>query len=245
MVTALRYRIEAERYPRGPDEAMDIERFFSASELAAVEAAIHQAEGASRAEIVTVATPASDRYDGAPWRGAALGAVSTAVAAGVTSWFGGAWGGALWLTASLPTILGALAGYVAADRIPWLRRQLVAPQTMDRRVRRRAAAAFLEHEVFATQDRSGVLLFLSLFEHRAVVLGDSGINAHVRPEEWQAIIAELCRRMHAGDVAGGLVEAVAACGRLLERSGLEARTDDRDELPNRLRLEHGPDHPHR
>ena len=39
-----------------------------------------------------------------------------------------------------------------------------------------AMAAFVEEEVFSTRDRTGILLFLSLFEHRVVVLGDSGIN---------------------------------------------------------------------
>lgn len=224
---------------------MDIERYFTTAELHAVESAIQQAEGRSRAEIITVAAAAADTYDGAPWRGAALGAVIAALGAGVVHWFGGFWGGALWLTTSLPTAVGAVAGYGLVARVGGLRRRLTSPVTMERRVRQRAAAAFVEHEVFATADRSGVLLFLSLFERRAVVLGDSGINAHVQPEEWQALITELCRRMHVGEVAAGLVEAVAGCGRLLDRRGLEARPEDRDELPNRVRLEHGPDRPRR
>lgn len=217
---------------------MNIERHFSEAELRVVEAAIHAAEGRSRAEIVIVATASSDGYEGAPWRGAALGAVSVALAAGVASWFGGFWGGALWLTSALPTVCGSIVGYFLVDRVPALRRRFIAPETLDRRVHRRAAAAFLEHEVFSTRDRSGVLLFLSLFEHRAVVLGDSGINALVHTDEWRAVVADLCRHMHAGQVATGLVKAVEACGELLDRRGLESRTDDRDELPNRVRLDH-------
>lgn len=220
---------------------MDIERQFSEAELRVVEAAIHEAENRSRAEIVIVATASSDNYDGAPWRGAAFGAVTCALAAGVASWFGGFWGGALWLTSALPTVVGAVGGYFLVNGVPALRRRFVAPETLDRRVHRRAAAAFLEHEVFSTRDRSGVLLFISLFEHRAVVLGDSGINALVDAEEWRAVVAELCRRMHAGEVAAGLVKAVEACGELLDRRGLESRPDERDELPNRVRLDH--DHP--
>ena len=36
-----------------------------------------------------------------------------------------------------------------------------------------------EEEVFSTEDRTGILLLLSLFEHRVVVLGDAGIKAKV------------------------------------------------------------------
>lgn len=218
---------------------MDIEHHLSAADLEVIEAAIRSAEGRSRAEIVTVAAAASDSYDGARWRGATLGAVTAVVAAGVANWFGGSWGGTLWLGSVLPTLGGAVAGYLAADQISPLRRLLVPPKTFDHRVQRRAAAAFLEHEVFATRDRSGVLLYLSLFERRAVVLGDSGINALVAPEEWRDLVAELCRRLRAGEVAAGLGAAVEACGRLLDRRGLEPRSDDTDELSNRVRLDHG------
>ena len=68
----------------------------------------------------------------------------------------------------------------AASLIPTLRRFLVSPDEMDHQVRRRALQAFVEHEVFATRERTGVLLILSLFERRVVVLGDAGINAKVQ-----------------------------------------------------------------
>jgi putative membrane protein len=94
----------------------------------------------------------------------------------------------------------------------------------------------LSEEVFATRDRSGVLLFLSLFERRAIVMGDKGIAARVRQEDWEGIIATIVRGMREGKPAESLIEAVRACGGLLERQGLAIRQDDRDELADGLRI---------
>jgi putative membrane protein len=82
-----------------------------------------------------------------------------------------------------------------------------------------------------------VLVFLSLLERRAVVLGDSGINARVADGEWSRIVGDLARGMGAGRPADALVGAIDACGDLLDRAGLERREDDRDELSNSIHLE--------
>ena len=106
---------------------------------------------------------------------------------------------------------------------------------LTRRVRRRAAVAFLDEEVFNTEDRTGILIFLSLFERRVVVLGDAGINSKVGEEEWAAITDAIAAGIHAGRPGEALVEGIGACGRLLARRGVEIQPDDRNELRDDLR----------
>ena len=53
-------------------------------------------------------------------------------------------------------------------------------------------------EVFKTRDRTGILIFLALFEHRAVILADEGIHRAVPREEWQALVDELVAGIRAG-----------------------------------------------
>ncbi len=216
---------------------MDLRALFPPSEVARIDEATRRAEEKSRAEIVTVAVPASASYDGALWRGAAFGALGAEMILGLVEWLAGLWGPPLPLWPVLAAALGGALGYLAAAVFPAIRRWLAPEDEIDHQVGLRARAAFLDHEVFSTRDRSGVLIFLSLLERRAVVLGDAGINARVGEGEWGRIVADLARGMGDGRPADALVGAIGACGDILDRAGLERREDDRDELPNAVHLD--------
>lgn len=211
-----------------------LDAYFNQADLEAVRRAVDAAEGKTAGEIVPYVVLASDEYEGTLWRGAALGALLVPLVAAAIHELVGLWGPVLlWL--ALPAPLGAALGYLAAAVVPAVKRALTPAEVMARRVARRASVAFLEEEVFATAERTGILLFLSLFEHRVVVLGDSGINARVEAGEWQTLSDRLAAGIRAGRAAAALVEAVGECGRLLARRGVERRPDDRDELSDELR----------
>jgi len=136
----------------------------------------------------------------------------------------------------LTDLLGGALGYLLA-LLPPLRRALAGEATLDARARRRAAAAFLDQEVFRTRDRTGILLFLSLFERRVVLLADAGIHQAVKEGAWEEITRKLARGIRDGRPGPALVEAIGACGELLASHGVARQADDQDELPNALRLE--------
>ncbi|HSL82937.1 MAG TPA: hypothetical protein VLF66_09180 [Thermoanaerobaculia bacterium] len=209
---------------------------FSPSDLARIEAAVGEAEARSRGEIVVAAVPASGRYAGAVWAGACLGSLAALTGLVLAHWLTDLWGLGSPPWALLAAAGGAVLGYLAVAASDGLKRRLTADEVMARQVDVAARAAFVDHEVFATRDRSGVLIFLSLLEHRVEVLADSGIEAHVAPGEWDGIVAGIVRGVREGRPADALVEAVGRCGEILDRRGLERRADDRDELPDRLRL---------
>ncbi len=213
---------------------MGAKPLFSEQDLRAIRAAVAAAEGETSGEIVPYVVDASDGYEGAAWRGAALGALAAALLAAVAHELAGLWpGGSWWLV--LPAAAGAAAGFLLTLLVPAVRRALVTDEVLERRVRRRAAVAFLEEEVFRTAERTGVLLFLSLFERRVVVLGDAGINAQVGAAEWTSIADRIATGIRAGRPSEALVEGIAACGRLLERRGVAVAPDDRNELRDDLR----------
>jgi putative membrane protein len=216
---------------------MRVDRFLREEDLAAIEAAVREAETASGGEIVPYLADASDAYPGAPWTAAALGAVVAPALAATAYALAGLWGSwwPLWMTA--PPVAGAAAGYLAASFLAPLRRWVVPASVRARRVEQRAAAAFLAEEVFATRDRTGILLFVSLFERRVVVLADSGIHGRVSPGVWDDVVSGPVAGLHAGKPGPALAEAVRRCGAILAEHGLPLRADDRDELANRLRRE--------
>jgi putative membrane protein len=219
-----------------PEPAMETDRFFSPADLETIRTAVQEAEARTSGEIVPYVVERSDEYSTAAWKGAALGALlGPAVALALHRWTD-VWGWPLEIWIVLPALLGGAAGYLLA-LLPPVRRWMVGEPLLDARARRRAAAAFLEAEVFGTRERTGILLFVSLFERRVVLLADSGIHQKVEEKAWEEITQRLARGIREGRPGPAMVEAIRACGELLERHGVERRTDDRDELSNDLRRE--------
>lgn len=212
---------------------------FTDAERERIREAVAAAEMRTAGEIVPYVVRASGSYPVAIWRGASAGALlaallGLAIAWGYDGWSLGwlysAWGMALAIA------VGGVVGAVLSATAAPLRRRLAGGNQLDETVHRRSAVAFLEEEVFDTRDRTGILLFVSLFEHRIEVVGDTGINAKVEPGEWDEVVARLRAGVIQDDLAGGIVEAVGLCGDLLHRRGVEARPDDTDELPDDVRV---------
>lgn len=214
---------------------MPIHHLFRETDLEAIQAAVRDAEAGTSGEIVPYVVSESDSYPGAVWKGTAFGALAGPAVALAAYLAAGLWGShpAWWI--ALPGVAGAAAGYLVTAFVASLKRLLAGDDVMELRVRRRASVAFLEEEVFRTRERTGILLFLSLFEHRVVVLGDSGIHAKVGPGEWDGIVATLVEGIREGQPGEALAAAIRSCGDLLRRHGVERRPDDRNELPDDLR----------
>jgi putative membrane protein len=208
---------------------------FSAADLEAVRRAVADAEAESAGEIVPYVVPASDAYPGAAWKGAAFGAMAAALAAWAVHRWGGFWGGQPLFWMVLPPAVGGALGLLAVHLAPGLRRRLAGAEQIEARTRQRAAAAFVEQEVFATAGRTGILIFLSLFERRVVVLADSGIHARVADGEWEAMVTRIVSGIRRGDPGAALAAAIRDCGGLLVRHGLRHPAGRGNELTDGLR----------
>ena len=212
---------------------------LSEADRARIQTAVGEAERRTAGEIVPYVVRQSGDYDVAAWRAASVGALLAAAAAlGVASLYGGwslPWLYSAWAVEAA-TLAGGVLGALVGASVPAVRRLLAGPGLLAETVQRRAAQAFLDEEVFSTRDRTGILLFVSLFEHRIEVVGDSGINAKVEPAEWAETVSLIRAGIVRGDLAGGLVAAVEQCGELLHRRGVAVRDNDSDELSDGVRL---------
>jgi putative membrane protein len=92
---------------------------------------------------------------------------------------------------------------------------LTPAATKQRRVRRRAVELFRAAAERRTAGRTGVLLYLSLLEHRAEIVVDEAIHAKVAPEVWGDAMAALLEEVKAGRPAAGMVRAVDLIGAVL------------------------------
>ena len=211
---------------------------FTDAERDQIRDAVAAAETRTAGEIVPYVVARCGRYEVAAWRAAALCGMLAGIAALATGAVYDGWGLGWLYTAwamALAITLGGLLGALLT-RVDAVRRWFAGTARMAERVHRRAALAFVEEEVFDTRDRTGILLFVSLFEHRIEVLGDKGINAKVEQEEWFEVVDLVRDGILTRSLAAGLVAAIDRCGDLLHRRGVELRPDDTDELPDDVRV---------
>ncbi len=216
-----------------------MKELFTEVELEEIKRAVAGAEARTSGEIVPYIVDRSDRYDVTLWRGAAIFAILAICFAGATYRFYEGWGMAWVYSGQGMAFLVLCAGVIGAllgGYVPALKRMLAGQGHLARVVHHRAMRAFVEEEVFNTRDRTGILLFISMLEHRIEVLGDEGINRRVSADDWADVVASIRTGIKTGKVAEGLINAIDICGKLLERKGVEIKPDDADELSNEVRF---------
>lgn len=116
-----------------------------------------------------------------------------------------------------------------------LRMWLTPGRTKSRRVHRRAVELFRSSCELKTRGRTGVLIYLSLEEHRAEIVADRAIAEKVEPEVWGEAMAVLVDQVRQGRAGEGLALAVGKVGEVLAPI-LPPTLGNPDELPNRVIL---------
>lgn len=207
--------------------------------------AVAAAEAASAGEIVTIVTPQSDTY-----RDVALAwSISIAFLAlaalelapgfylGLIERMLGLWSHewtprqvlGIALTVAVLKFLGMLL--IMAWRP--LRLFLTPSPIKSARVHARALTCFRIGAEGRTTGRTGILIYLSLAEHRAEIIADEAIASKVAPEVWGDAMHALLGPIRAGRVGEGMVAAVGKVGAVLAEH-LPRADDDKNELPDRV-----------
>lgn len=209
-----------------------------------IETAIGEAEQSTAGEIVPVVATSSGRYD----RGEDLFGLVCAVVALAGAWWlfqdidvkqtewAVSYTIALGLLPMLAIVVVAfLLGAAVATFVPALRLPFISRSEMEEEVARSAAAAFQRFRVRGTAGGTGILIYVSLYEHMVRVLGDDAINAKVTQADWDSVCSLAVDGLRTGRGAEGLASAVRKAGELLSRH-FPVQPDDRNELVNRLQL---------
>jgi putative membrane protein len=114
-----------------------------------------------------------------------------------------------------------------------LRMALTPASTKNRRVRRRAIELFRVGAERRTHGRTGILLYLSLREHRAEIVADEAIIGKVSADVWGEAMADLVTEVKAGRPGAGMAKAVERIGGVLAEHFPKSHSDW-NELPDRL-----------
>jgi putative membrane protein len=114
-----------------------------------------------------------------------------------------------------------------------LRMLLTPGSTKTRRVRRRAIMLFKTGAERRTVGRTGILIYLSMAEHRAEIIGDESITKVTTPETWGEAMAALLTHVKAGRPGDGIVAAVEMIGQVLAEH-FPKSSEDSNEIPDKL-----------
>ena len=137
--------------------------------------------------------------------------------------------------ASMTIALGLVTFLAAWAAQLWqpLKFALIPGPVRSARVRERAVSHFKVGAEARTMGRTGILIYLSMREHRAEIVADEPIARLVEPEVWGEAMVDMLREIRQGRIAEGLAAGVRDVGFVLAEH-FPRRDDDENELPDRL-----------
>jgi putative membrane protein len=142
--------------------------------------------------------------------------------------FGPAW---LWEAGAI--LCSGLVALIAM-RFDYVKRHFTTSLDQLLSVNHRALLEFHLSRVNATQAHTGVLIFVSLLEQRAVILADEKVAKHFSNETWKSIVEELVVRIKRGEFTGGMCDAITTLGQRLEKEFPISKVRAPHELTDRL-----------
>lgn len=215
---------------------MNLKYKFSESDLARIKDAVRAAESKISGEIVPVIVGRSGYYTIANYKGGVFAAAVTFLLIIIFDRYVPSLAVYDPLLIFCLVVLAGLLGAVATHYLDFIKRMLIGQLHMDNATRQRAENAFLEEEVFNTRQRTGIMIFISFFEHEVIVMADRGINKVVEQKEWDRIVSTLIEHIRKGKVVEGLEAALKRCGEILLEKGFSKTADDENELRDDLRI---------
>lgn len=200
---------------------------FAESDRAQVREALTEAELHTSGEIVPVVVERSDAHPQATFAWFLIASVCGSVL--LEPYL--AWRDPHWLI--LAQLALGFAGLLLALALPDLRRMLVSEARAEEMAEEQAFQEFYRQGVHETRGRTGVLLFVSLFERRVVVLADQGIASQVPPETWDRTKEAILAGIRRGSLRDGLIEGIHAAAEPLTKH-FPAERANVNEIEDRL-----------
>lgn len=196
--------------------------FLSADGALKIQKSVEHAELTTQAEIVPMIVRSSSTKGFLPFQVFLILALISMTFFRELPYFGIFW--LLILSVPLSVIL---------SQWPPVQRWLIPKEDQIQDVYHRAHFEFFENKLGATSKNVGVLIFVSLNEHRAVVLADEGISKRIDTKVWEEAIQALLRGIKSKDAAQGFVDAIQLCEQILAQH-FPATNRNPNELHNHL-----------
>jgi len=217
-------------------------QIFTKEEITNIETTIAEVEKQTSGEVVPVIATSSGRYDRAE---DLFGFLLSLVVLGISwMWFQdintsiNTWTHNSVFNLNLFTMITILIisffiGMGLASHFPLLRLPLISTQEMQEEVEGSARETFQRLKIRNTNNAAGILIYVSLYEHRVHIIGDDTISAKLSQSDWQAVCDTIISGFKNNTPAQGLHDGILTCGELLSLH-FPITPDDKNELANTL-----------
>ena len=189
-------------------------------------AAVDAIEAQTSAEIIVCLRGASGRYRDADYLFgflSALGALAVLLLQGRP---------APAVTLPAGVVAGFFLGTALSANLAPLRRLLLFRRRRLQEVRTAARAEFVDMGVSRTRDRTGILLYISMFERRVEIVADIGVDPGALGPEWKAAVTALEESLTPRPDVERLLAAMRALGPVLGRGLPRSSEDDEPDEPD-------------
>lgn len=225
-----------EEYRRNPYFSI-MKQILSDQDRSRLDARVAETEKHTGTQIVLSVIQRSDAYAELPWKAFALGASVAGLTLLLLNWRFYEW-----YSDILPLIV--VAGILACGvhfalltlLVPRFALCFLSGYRAEAEVRQYAKSLFLDRELFATRKRTGILLLVSLFERRVVILPDKGLEGLLQDEDIGKIIAMMAPFLKRKEIPRAFDAALDTLSSILTSTSREAGND---ELPNEIIEEAG------
>ncbi|HIJ78599.1 MAG: hypothetical protein OEY01_05680 [Desulfobulbaceae bacterium] len=206
---------------------MKAETFFSEAQNAEITRAIREVELQTSGEVAVMVVDRSDSYPESRILAGLL--IGSLLALGIVDLL---LDDSLWAFLPLAALFTLLSGWLIGH-LPALQRFFISGARLEEMVREQALQGFYKKGLYKTRDATGVLFFISLFEHRVWVLADKGIYEKISQATLQTYAADIATGIKNGRAAEALCREIRGAGEVLARH-FPVRADDTNELPDQV-----------
>lgn len=201
---------------------------LSTDQVEQISKEVHAAESGTWGEIVPMIVSSSTPGRSAEWVLSLLILLLATPASFVNR---GHW--MFWASEVLIVVLAIILPTPILRYFPTLRRWLIPREDLSAAVHSRAIIELEDVRLRHTERRTGVLLMVSWFERKVVVIGDEAISKKIKPEEWQSMVEDFAADLKAGQLAQGFTKSIRRTGEIL-RQHFPAEGHNADEIRNDL-----------
>lgn len=163
---------------------------------------ISDVEKSTKTQIVLALIQRSDSYAELPWKAFALGASFSGLVVFILDVISFDWGPGISVIAVIAGILAGGAVFALLTvLIPGIAKLFLSTSRAEVEVHQYAESLFLSRELFATRKRVGILMLVSLFERKVVILPDKGLNEKLSKDDLENIIEAMAYFLKRGEIS--------------------------------------------
>lgn len=204
---------------------------LSDHERSRLDGLIADAEKRTNTQIVLAVIQRSDSYVELPWKAFALGTSITGLFVFVLALLFYEWYPMVnVLMAVAITLAGGSVFALLTVLIPGFAKRFLSSFRAEVEVRQYAESLFLSRRLFATSKRTGILVLVSLFERKIVILPDKGLSDQLTNDAMQSIITSMTQFLKRKEISlafeAGLEELSRTLGTSIQGTGENELSDE-------------------